>query len=124
MTKQQLDPQADNMSCSPVVVPLFTTRFLFLGGGFHGASRGCKGVHGPQGHWVSGVSWGVGISGGIGCGSSVDGVRAPTWGVGALGLLGDVGVSQGVGAVRGHWGLAGGVGVSGVYWGLARSAGT
>ena len=94
MTKQQPDPQADNMSCSPVV-PLLTTRFLFLDRGFHGASRWCKGVHGSQGHWVSGVSWGVWASEGIGCGSSVHGVRGPAENVAGIGA------SSGYGGIRG-----------------------
>ena len=53
------------MSCSPAVVPLLTTRFLFWDGGIWGPAGGV-GVYGAQGHWVSEVSWGVGVSGGIG----------------------------------------------------------
>ena len=73
------------MSCSPVVVPLFTTRSLFLDRGFMGQAGGCKGMHGPQGHWVSGVSWGVGLSGGFGCGTIVGGVREPAGDVEGIG---------------------------------------
>ena len=88
------------MSCSPAVGPLLTTRFLFWDRGCHGASRRCEEVYGPQGHWVSGVSWGVGVSGAIGV--------AVVWAVsgyqyGMLGALevprrcqGCIGVWQGV----------------------------
>ena len=99
------------MSCSPAVVPLLTTRFLFLDRGFHGASRGCKGLHGPQGHWFSGVSWGVGVSGGIGCGSIVDGVRGP-----AGDVEGIAGPERAVGGIRGWQGVSGIVGDLGDSW--------
>ena len=56
-------------------------------------------MHGPQGHWLSGVSWDVGVSGGIECGSSVGGVRGPAGDVEGIG--GPVGV---VGGIRGWQG--------------------
>ena len=54
-------------------------------------------------------------------GSGIGGVRASSWGVGHWRLQGDVGVSQGVRELLGHWGIVGGV--MGVL-GLARSVGT
>ena len=90
-------------------------------------------MYGPQGHWVSGVSWGVGVSGGIGCGSSMGGVRGTSMGCrGHLGLLGGVrgcigscqecrysGARRGIGGIRealglargcrGHWGAIRGI---------------
>ena len=41
LTKHQPDPQADEMSYLPAVVPLLTTRCLYWGGGCLGADRGC-----------------------------------------------------------------------------------
>ena len=47
LTKGQPDPQADHMSFRPAVVPLLTTRCLYLGG--MGVSKG------PTGHvWCIG----------------------------------------------------------------------
>ena len=48
LTKQQPDPQADDMSCWPAVVPLLTTRCLNWGWVL-GASRGCGGIRGMAG---------------------------------------------------------------------------
>ena len=63
VTKQQPDPQVDNISCLPAVVPLWTTRFLLWDRGCHGASKAVGAVRGVG---SSGVSLGVGVSGGIG----------------------------------------------------------
>ena len=66
MTKQQPDPQVDNISYSPAVVPLLTTIFFLCGiGGVMEPARGvggCDGV-GSSGYWITGVSWGVGFQG-------------------------------------------------------------
>ena len=91
VTKQQPDPQVDNMSCSPAVVPLLTTRFLFWDRGCHGASRGCRGVRGV------GSSGALDLRGVMGCrgfrghwgGSVVGGVRGQQ-GCRGIGLAGCV----------------------------------
>ena len=44
LTKHQCDPQADDMSCWPIVVPLLTTRCLHWGWGHLGLSGGVGGV--------------------------------------------------------------------------------
>ena len=79
-TKQQPDPQVDNMSCSPAVVVLLTTRFLFWDRGCQGASRGCRelrhigspGCRGFRGHWggsgVCGYRWPAGDVWALGAG--------------------------------------------------------
>ena len=49
-TKHQPDPQADQMSCWPAVVPLLTTRCLYWGWvGCQGANEGLGGCQGHQG---------------------------------------------------------------------------
>ena len=49
LTKHQHDPQADDMSCWPAVVPLLITRTLLgWGGGIKGPTGGVVGV---RGHW-------------------------------------------------------------------------
>ena len=61
LTKQQPDPQGDDMSCGPAVVPLLTTRCLYWGWGHWGLAGGVEGVR------ASGVSRGCrGIKGTLG----------------------------------------------------------
>ena len=49
LTKHQPEPQADDMSCWPAVVPPLTTRYLYWDGvGASGANKGCRGI---GGHW-------------------------------------------------------------------------
>ena len=50
LTKHQSDPQTDQMSCWPAVVPLLTSRCLDLGWGCQGANRGCRGIGGIGGY--------------------------------------------------------------------------
>ena len=50
LTKHQPDPQADDMSCRPAIVPLLTTRYLYWGwGGTSRVQQGVKGVSGGIG---------------------------------------------------------------------------
>ena len=49
LTKHQPDPQTDDMSCWPAIVPLLTTRCLYwMWGWVQGAGMGHRGV---RGHW-------------------------------------------------------------------------
>ena len=50
LTKHQPDPQADDISCWPAVVPLLTTRCLYWGrvGGIRELTGGAGGI---KGHW-------------------------------------------------------------------------
>ena len=57
LTKHQPDPQADDMSCWPAVVPLLTTRCLYWSEG--GVSRGPTGYRGHWGLHMKKLRWSI-----------------------------------------------------------------